>query len=221
MQSAAAPKAVQKKKQEHVEGGDIDFDSLGIVPHKPKADAMDTRDDGAAESQSQAANGGDESATEDEEDVVAAPPSNGAATAKPSSPQKPSLPSAQQRTPSPSPEPVHRIIGTDYPMRDFRKNLKTRGDIVSTLVAELGMVVQETVLGAFASRRHNEMVECLRLYRDTALRVRGIDCWGSSDSPSLFLGGRDRFVQSLPPQTQGSLQPPGTAKQSGVLAIVD
>ncbi|KAH7104333.1 SPOC domain-like protein [Auriculariales sp. MPI-PUGE-AT-0066] len=173
----APPKTVQKRKAEHVEGGDINIDALGIAPFKPRTNAMDTREDGGSESQTQPAGNGEavegaDSETEDEEDQLVA-----GVSSKPASPAKPSRPPVQQRTPSPSPEPVHRIIGTDYPMRDFRKNIKTRGDIVSTLVAELGMVVQETVLGAFASRRHNEMVECLRLYRDTAIKEDEIDSW--------------------------------------------
>lgn len=82
----------------------------------------------------------------------------------------------QEPTParSQSPELVFtqsRIIGNEYPLKDFRKNLKKRGDIVSTLADELGDVVLEILMQNFASKRHDEMMECLKEYREMALKV--------------------------------------------------
>ena len=88
---------------------------------------------------------------------------------------KPSAPGLPTPTASPEPEPdpqraPGRIIGNAYPLRDFRQNLK-QGDVVTKAVEDLGVVVREIVAQPFASRRKDEMVECLKELREACLRV--------------------------------------------------
>jgi ATP-dependent DNA helicase 2 subunit 2 len=64
-----------------------------------------------------------------------------------------------------------RIIGTTFPLRDFEKNLE-QGDVVTKAVEDLCQVIMEIVIKPFASKRHQEMVDCLRVLRDTCLKVR-------------------------------------------------
>ncbi|EJD55401.1 SPOC domain-like protein [Auricularia subglabra TFB-10046 SS5] len=159
----AAPKAVVKRKQDHLEGADIDMDELGLGPTLKKsrsAEALDVKTDKPQN--------GDESVTEDEDEElpVAATRKNGNGLQEPTPAR------------SPSPPPV-RIIGNEYPLRDFRKNVKRRGDIISDLVEEFGQVILEIVMANFASRRHDEMIECLKEYRNLALKEDEIDAWNA------------------------------------------
>ncbi|RDB29054.1 ATP-dependent DNA helicase II subunit 2 [Hypsizygus marmoreus] len=71
-----------------------------------------------------------------------------------------------------------RIIGTTYPLVDFRKNLE-RGDVVSKAVEDLGAVVTEIVMRPFASRRKGELMECLEALRDTCLKEDEIEAWNA------------------------------------------
>ncbi|PPQ66770.1 hypothetical protein CVT26_009756 [Gymnopilus dilepis] len=71
-----------------------------------------------------------------------------------------------------------RIIGSTYPLKDFRKNI-AQGDVVSKAVEDLGAVVAEVVMKPFAKRREGEMVECLRVLRGTCLEEDEIDAWNS------------------------------------------
>lgn len=63
-----------------------------------------------------------------------------------------------------------RIIGSVYPLADFKKNLE-RGDVVSKAVEDLGAVVTEIVMRPFSSRRTGELMECMEALRDTCLKV--------------------------------------------------
>lgn len=88
---------------------------------------------------------------------------------------KPARPGLPTPTASPEPEPdpqraPGRIIGNAYPLRDFRQNLK-QGDVVTKAVEDLGVVVREIVGRPFASRRKDEMVECLKELREACLKV--------------------------------------------------
>lgn len=64
-----------------------------------------------------------------------------------------------------------RIIGTTYPLKDFQKNI-SQGDVVSKAVEDLGFVIKEIVMKPFSSRRYDELLECMTIFRDTALQVR-------------------------------------------------
>lgn len=76
---------------------------------------------------------------------------------------------------SPSPQPEHsrapgRIIGAAYPLEDFRKNI-ANGDLVTKAVEDLAFVIKDTVLKPFASRRTEEMLQCMKELRKVASEV--------------------------------------------------
>lgn len=63
-----------------------------------------------------------------------------------------------------------RVIGTTHPLEDFEKYL-SQGDIVSKAVSDLSEVIIEILMKPFASRRHKEMIECMKALRDICLKV--------------------------------------------------
>lgn len=69
-----------------------------------------------------------------------------------------------------------RIIGSTYPLSDFRHNLAT-GDLVTKAVEDLGWVIKGIVLRPFTSRRNDELVECLRVLRKVCLEEDEVDAW--------------------------------------------
>ncbi|TDL15840.1 SPOC domain-like protein [Rickenella mellea] len=69
-----------------------------------------------------------------------------------------------------------RIIGRAHPLEDFEKNIR-QGDIVSKAVEDLAWVVKDIVMRPFASRRHEEMVRCMKKLRETCLHEDEIDAW--------------------------------------------
>lgn len=71
-----------------------------------------------------------------------------------------------------------RIIGSTYPLRDFKTNL-AQGDVVTKAVEDMGVIIKEVVLRPFASRRHKEMIECMIAMRDTSLKEDEIDAWNA------------------------------------------
>jgi ATP-dependent DNA helicase 2 subunit 2 len=78
-----------------------------------------------------------------------------------------------ERSVSPAIDPGRapgRIIGTTYPLQDFQKNI-SQGDVVSKAVEDLGFVIKEIVMKPFSSRRNDELLECVAVFRDTALKV--------------------------------------------------
>lgn len=160
--SLATPRVAVKRKQEHLEGGDIDMEALGLAPLKRSRTSvvLDEQPNGTPSKPKV----GDESVTEDESDgepSVARKNGTGMQEPTPARSASPELARTQSR-----------IVGDEYPLRDFRKNIKKRGDIVSTLADELGDVVLEILMQNFASRRHAEMMDCLKEYREMALKVR-------------------------------------------------
>ena len=64
-----------------------------------------------------------------------------------------------------------RIVGASFPLADFRANI-ARGDVVSKAVEDLAFVVKDVVVRPFATRRTEEMLECMRELRKVALEVR-------------------------------------------------
>lgn len=67
--------------------------------------------------------------------------------------------------------PKGRIIGYTYPLADFRKNIE-RGDVVTKAVVDLAYIVKEVVVRPFASKRFEEMLECMHELRKVSLEVR-------------------------------------------------
>lgn len=72
-----------------------------------------------------------------------------------------------------------RIIGNLHPLSDFKENIK-QGDVVTEAVRDLGAVIKEVVTKPFASRRHQEMIECMIEMRRVALEQDEIDAWNKS-----------------------------------------
>lgn len=65
-----------------------------------------------------------------------------------------------------------RIVGNTYPLKDFQNNTTQIGQAVEDLAA----VIAEVVMKPFATRRTQEMLECMVALRDTCLRVSGTTC---------------------------------------------
>ncbi|KAI0757614.1 SPOC domain-like protein [Daedaleopsis nitida] len=76
-----------------------------------------------------------------------------------------------------------RIVGLSFPLEDFQKNI-SRGDVVTKAVEDLAVAIKEIIHKPFASRRFDEMVECMHELRKVALEEDEIDAW-------------DTFVQEL------------------------
>ena len=104
--------------------------------------------------------------------------------------KKKSTPPSKKRVPLPTParsvspqvDPGRapgRIVGNTYPLRDFQKNI-SQGDVVTKAVEDLAAVITEVVMQPFASRRTQEMLECMEVLRATCLEVRLF--FGSLDS---------------------------------------
>ncbi|KAI0825396.1 SPOC domain-like protein [Trametes gibbosa] len=74
--------------------------------------------------------------------------------------------------------PAGRIIGYTYPLADFRKNIE-RGDVVTKAVEDLAFVVKQVIVRPFASRRFQEMLECMRELRKTSLEEDEIEAWNT------------------------------------------
>lgn len=108
--------------------------------------------------------------TEDEDDILLdkAGPSTvkqeGKATTLPLTPKRSQSPEVDLgRAPG-------RIIGAAYPLTDFKKNI-VDGDLVSKAVEDLGWVIKDIVSKPFASRRSEEMLDCMKAFRQVALQV--------------------------------------------------
>jgi len=63
-----------------------------------------------------------------------------------------------------------RIIGTTHPLKDFEKYL-SQGGLVTKVVSDLFEVIIEILIKPLASRRHKEMIECMKTMRDICLKV--------------------------------------------------
>lgn len=93
----------------------------------------------------------------------------------------PAAPASSSRDPLPTParslspqidagRAPGRIIGNTYPLKDFKKNI-ARGDLVTKAVEDLAAVITEVVMKPFATRRTDEMLECMSFLRGTCLVV--------------------------------------------------
>lgn len=124
---------------------------------------------------SKAKTGADDSETEDEEDEeeLLSKVKKPASTPPAAAPENQPLPTPA-RSMSPEVNPglaPGRIIGSTYPLADFKKNI-AQGDVVTKAVEDLAAVITEIVMRPFSSRRHKELIECMKFLRDTALLVR-------------------------------------------------
>lgn len=192
----ALPKTARPRKDAHVPGEDDDeLIDLGALPARepvkhpsgpisavPKKSVVKD-DDSATE---------DDSGVEDSEKIAkpAVQEKKGKAShVEPSSSKKSPSPEIEETVPptlqesreSPSPSPQNdrapgRIIGNLHPLRDFKENIK-QGDVVTEAVRDLGVVIKEIVTKPFASRRHQEMIECMVEMRSVSLEQDEIDAW--------------------------------------------
>ncbi|CCL99640.1 uncharacterized protein FIBRA_01660 [Fibroporia radiculosa] len=71
-----------------------------------------------------------------------------------------------------------RIIGSTYPLEDFKQNI-AQGDVVTKAVEDLGVVIKEVLLRPFASRRTEEMLQCMQELRKVTLEEDEIDAWNA------------------------------------------
>jgi len=120
-----------------------------------------------------------------------------ASTPVPPSKKNESLPTPA-RSVSPEIDPGRapgRIIGNTYPLKDFKKNI-AQGDVVTKAVQDLGEVIGEVLMRPFASRRLEEMVECMKVLRKTSLEVRFPRQPMLSRLP-YSIGGRDRGLEFI------------------------
>jgi ATP-dependent DNA helicase 2 subunit 2 len=97
-------------------------------------------------------------------------------TPSPKAARQAALPTPARSSPAASPPSDEgrapgRIIGNTTPLEDFKTNLE-EGDVVSQAVRDLGAVIKEIIMKPFASRRHQEMLECMKEMRKVALEVR-------------------------------------------------
>ncbi|KJA25917.1 hypothetical protein HYPSUDRAFT_1067115 [Hypholoma sublateritium FD-334 SS-4] len=173
------PKRVARaKKDGHVHAHDDD--DMLLLDRKRPAGATSYRADvgeaGPSENKDMMAEVPvDDSETEDdddEEDLLSKKPS-----APSSNSNKGPLPTPA-RSISPAMDPGRapgRIVGNTYPLKDFQKNTAQVGKAVEDLAA----VIAEVVMKPFASRRKQEMLECMVALRDTCLRENEIETWNS------------------------------------------
>lgn len=108
--------------------------------------------------------------------------------------------------PTPAPEEPDRgqahgrIVGSTYPLEDFKANI-ARGDVVTKAVEDLGAVINEIVLRPFASRRAEEMIQCMRELRQVCLEEDEIDAWNACVFIFIYVSLRcstvHRFLRAL------------------------
>lgn len=173
-------KATRRRKNDHVLAKDAD-DEMLLLESAPVPDRLPNRSHtksshaSSPEKQRRLAKK-NESETEDQDDHLLL----GEVTSRgPDSANSSALP-----TPNRSASPdlgidereEGRIIGFSYPLNDWRKNI-AEGDMVSKAVEDMGYVIREIVSQAFAARRHEEMIECMREMRETCLKEDEIDEW--------------------------------------------
>ncbi|KAI5986333.1 SPOC like C-terminal domain-containing protein [Pisolithus albus] len=168
-------KAPKARKDGHVRAADEDEDMIlldrkGPARKRPDAQISTPSLAGPSQVPKKRAASDSETETESEDERLPLP--------KAFSKAGPSLP-----TPTASPEPEldpqrapGRIIGSTFPLKDFRVNL-SRGDVVTKAVEDMGTVIREIVGRPFAGRRKDEMLECLRALRATCLKEDEIDAW--------------------------------------------
>ncbi|KAI6153115.1 SPOC domain-like protein [Pisolithus tinctorius] len=168
-------KAPRARKDGHVRAADEDEDMILLdrkSPAKKRSYALKPTPSPAGPSQVPKKRNASDSETESESE------DEGLLLSKAIRRGSPGLPTP---TASPGPEldpqrAPGRIIGNTFPLKDFRTNL-SRGDVVTKAVEDMGAVIREIVGRPFAWRRKDEMIECLRVLRDTCLREDEIDAW--------------------------------------------
>ncbi|KAK0232849.1 SPOC domain-like protein [Armillaria fumosa] len=167
-------KVIRTRKDGHVHARDDDEEMLLLDRKAPATTQLQVVEEPVPSSSMQELSitpNEDDSATEEseeEEDLAKVPPK------KVSNP----LPTpARSTSPQIDPGREHgRIVGTTYPLQDFQKNLAAK-DLVTKAVEDLAFVITEIVMRPFSSRRTDELIECMKVMRDTCLNEDEIDAW--------------------------------------------
>uniref|UniRef100_A0A8H7Y8Y4 ATP-dependent DNA helicase II subunit 2 n=1 Tax=Psilocybe cubensis TaxID=181762 RepID=A0A8H7Y8Y4_PSICU len=144
---------------------------MNVVEAEPSHPQLSVRSDDAEASETE---------DEDEESAMAVDMKK-PATPLPeaSSSSRPPLPTpARSMSPNAEDNSPARIISNARPLEDFKENI-AQGDVVSKAVKDLAEVVVEEVLKPFATRRADEMVECMVVLRKTCLEEDEIDAWNA------------------------------------------
>ncbi|KAF5377271.1 hypothetical protein D9615_006424 [Tricholomella constricta] len=182
------PKKVAKtRKDGHAHAQDEDDDLLLLERKQPSMRAVQAQvsiiqassSNQQSPSRSKAKTDDSETEEEDEEEELL-PDSVKKPTASPPARNKQPLPTPA-RSLSPEVDPGRapgRIIGSTYPLADFKKNL-AQGDVVTKAVEDLSTVITEIAMRPFSSRRSKELLECMMAMRDTSLNEDEIDAWNS------------------------------------------
>ncbi|KAK0198079.1 SPOC domain-like protein [Armillaria mellea] len=168
-------KVTRTRKDGHAHARDDDEEMLLLDRKAPAATQLRVVEESTPSSSTQEQNvtpNEDDSATEEseeEEDLLAkVPPKKGS---------DPLPMPARSTSPQIDPGREHgRIVGTTYPLQDFQKNLAAR-DLVTKAVEDLVFVITEIVMRPFSSRRTDELIECMKVMRDTCLNEDEIDAW--------------------------------------------
>ncbi|KAF8519214.1 SPOC domain-like protein [Gautieria morchelliformis] len=196
----APPKTVKRRKDGHVPGEEDDGDILALAapvaprenpvvpssslkasPKKPDQMEVDSATDVESDEEySTIVNKPGPSVSLNNQPVLDA--------VTPAKPEEQAQPQGVLPTPARSPSPASppidagralgRIIGNISPLEDFRRNIK-EGDVVTQAVHDLGEVIKEVITKPFSSRRHPEMLECLKDLRNVALHEDEISAWNA------------------------------------------
>ncbi|EIW86315.1 SPOC domain-like protein [Coniophora puteana RWD-64-598 SS2] len=180
--------AKRARKDGHVRARDDDEEMLLLDLKGPKPSASEsqtTSQEPYTNQVSEDADAGSETESEDEELLLDQPKSG----AKANPPPTPARLASTDVDPG---RERGRIIGTTYPLQDFKKNI-AQGDLVTKAVEDMAYVIKEIVLRPFASRRHKELISCLTALRETCLKEDEIDAW-------------NKFLRDL---KESCLSPPG------------
>ncbi|KAK0456861.1 SPOC domain-like protein [Armillaria borealis] len=168
-------KVTRARKDGHVHARDDDEEMLLLDRKAPATTQLQVVEEPTPLSSTQEQNvtpNEDDSATEEseeEEDLLTkVPPKKGG---------NPLPTPARSTSPQVDPGREHgRIVGTTYPLKDFQKNLVAK-DLVTKAVEDLAFVITEIVMRPFSSRRTDELIECMKVMRDTCLNEDEIDAW--------------------------------------------
>lgn len=177
--SQVPKKAVKRKAEMHVAA--IEDDDLILAPSKKLRQQSPAKDEGTKNNFDCFINDkrADASETESEADnVTQADALESVVEPRSSAAIKPDISSAKlnEEMDIDHAIPEGRIIGTTYPLEDFKSNLSS-GDIVTKAVEDLAFIIQEIALQSFAERRQEELIDCLQEMRSVCLREDEVDLW--------------------------------------------
>ena len=182
---------MKRRKDGHVPGEEDEADLISLTAPMPLRERPVLSSPSLKVSLDKSCDMDVDSATEDESDgepsipakkpgslpSIDNPEQNIATPAKPQAHVQPEtiLPTPARSPSSASPpiDPgrgVGRIVGNTSPLADFKQNIK-EGDVVSQAVHDLGEVIKDVITKPFSSRRHQEMLGCLKEMRNVALQV--------------------------------------------------